>query len=115
MWRQEITVEQYQGLDSYEETSGTGLILYAMGVGVRTGVLDQKKYLPVFRRGIEGLKKVSIGENFETCHSCPACRCPEDGSIHAYLSQAPSYVDEPHGAGPVIMALAEAHRCGLTD
>ena len=115
MWRQEITVESYHGLDSYEETSGTGLIAYAIGVGIRVGILDKKQYLPVLRHAVEGLKKVSIGAHFEIYNSCPGCRCPGDGSIYAYLNHTPTFVDEPHGAGPVIMALAEAHLCGITE
>jgi len=115
MWRQEITVEEYHGLESYEETSGTGLIAYSIGVGIRTGVLDREKYIPVLRHAIAGLKKISIGENYEIYNSCPGCLCPKDGSIYAYLNHRPTFVDEPHGAGPVIMALAEAHRCGIVE
>lgn len=115
MWRQEITVEEYHGLESYEETSGTGLIAYSIGVGIRAGVLDPKKYIPVLRHAIEGLKSVSIGENYEIYNSCPGCLCPKDGTIYAYLNHKPTFVDEPHGAGPVIMALAEAHRCGIVE
>lgn len=115
MWRQEITVEAYHGLDSYEETSGTGLIAYSMGVGICAGILEPKKYLPLLRLAIEGLKTISIGENYEIYNSCPGCLCPKDGSIYAYLNHKPTFPDEPHGAGPVIMALAQAHRCGIVE
>ena len=114
LWRQEITLESYHGLESYEETSGTGLIAYAIGVGIRTGVLDRKTYFPVLNHAIMGLKKVSIGENYDIYNSCPSCLSPGDGSIFAYLSLIPP-VNENHGAGPVVMALAEAHRCGLIE
>ena len=114
LWRQEITLESYYGLESYEETSGTGLIAYAIGVGIRMGVLDRKNYLPVLNHAIMGLKKVSIGENYDIYNSCPGCLSPKDGSILAYLSLVPP-VNENHGAGPVVMALAEAHRCGLIE
>lgn len=114
LWRQEITLESYHGLPSYEETSGTGLIAYAIGIGIRTGILDRRRYLPVFNNAISGLKKISIGENFEIYNSCPSCLSPGDGTIFAYLSLV-SPVDENHGAGPVVMALAEAHRCGLVE
>lgn len=114
LWRQEITLESYHGLESYEETSGTGLIAYAIGVGIRTGVLDRKTYLPVLNHAIKGLKKISIGENYDIYNSCPGCLSPKDGSILAYLSLV-SPVNENHGAGPVIMALAEAHRLGIEE
>ncbi|MBQ2710288.1 MAG: glycoside hydrolase family 88 protein [Clostridia bacterium] len=115
MWRQEISVVEYEGLDSYEETSGTGLIAYAMAVGMRSGALDEATYLPVFRRAIEGIVKISIREDYSIYNSCPGCLCPGDGTIRAYLSHKPTFKDEPHGAGPVIMALAEAHRMGITE
>ena len=114
LWRQEITLESYHGLESFEETSGTGLIAYAIGVGIRTGVLDRKTYLPAFVNAIRGLKKVSIGEGFEIYNSCPGCLSPKDGSLYSYLSLIPP-IDEHHGAGPVVMALAEAHLLGITE
>ncbi len=115
MWRQEITLPELDGHISYEETSGTGLILYAMGMGIRNGLLDRETYLPVLEVGIRGLCHVSIMADGATQHSCPGCLCPGDGSIAAYLSHRPSFVNEPHGAGPVILALAEAYRNGLTE
>lgn len=111
-WRQEITLEKLDDLESYEETSGTGLILYAIAQGIRVGVLDREKYLPVVERGVQGLKKLSVNKNFGIENSCPACRCPGDATIRAYLSHKAPYTDEPHGAGPVIMALVAADSCG---
>jgi unsaturated rhamnogalacturonyl hydrolase len=108
MWRQEITVKELNGLVSYEETSGTGLILYSIGVGIKNGILNDDKYIQSLRRGIEGLLKVSVSEDYSILNSCPGCLCPGDGSIKAYLSHKPPFIDEPHGAGPVIMALASA-------
>ena len=119
MWRQEITVESLDThselgiLESYEETSGTGLILYAMGVGIRNGLLDRNEYLPIFKRGIDGLYKVSISEDDSIVNSCPGCLCPGDGTILAYLNHRRTFRDEPHGAGPVILALSEAARLGV--
>ncbi|MBE6612324.1 MAG: glucuronyl hydrolase [Ruminococcaceae bacterium] len=115
MWRQEITVVELDGLDSYEETSGTGLIAYAIGVGIRSGVLDRETYQPVFERALSGICKVSIREDYSVYNSCPGCLCPGDGTIRAYLSHKPTHKDENHGAGPVIMALAEAAKLGIAD
>ncbi len=115
MWRQEITLVELDGLDSYEETSGTGLILSAVAVGLRLGILDEAIFRPVLEEGVRGLCKVSVCDDFGTVHSCPGCLCPGDGTPRAYLSHKPSTKDEPHGAGPVIIALAEAYRAGLTE
>ncbi len=115
MWRQEITVESLDGNISYEETSGTGLIAYAIGEGIRCGLLDRETYMPVFERAIHGLLKVSIREDYSIYNSCPGCLMPGEGTIRDYVTHNPSYKDENHGAGPVILALAAAHRLGITE
>jgi|GEM_PF-3998625 len=109
----EITVAEDGPYYSYEETSGTGLILYAMSVGLRLGILDEAAYRPALTRGIAGLKQISIAWDYSINNSCPGCLCPGDGTIRAYLSHRRPYPNEPHGAGPVVMALAGAAACGL--
>ncbi|WP_168735503.1 glycoside hydrolase family 88 protein [Cohnella fermenti] len=114
LWRQEIPLEY-----SYEETSGTGLILYGMGVGLRTGLLDRDTYFPVFRKGVLGLNELSINEDFSTELSCPGCLCPgegaEKGTVKAYVTLKLPYRDEPHSFGPLMLALVEAYRNGIHD
>ena len=97
MWRQEITVESLDTqselgiLESYEETSGTGLILYAIGVGIRNGLLDRNEYLPIFKQGIDGLYKVSISEDDSIVNSCPGCLCPATALFwHISITARPS-------------------------
>ena len=57
MWRQEITVESLDTqselgiLESYEETSGTGLILYAIGVGTEMDCSTVTNTRPIFKQG----------------------------------------------------------------
>nr|MBQ4320327.1 glycoside hydrolase family 88 protein [Clostridia bacterium] len=116
MWRQEITVTEYEGVESYEETSGTGLIMHALSAGMLCGALECETFMPVFEKALGGLQKISIvKEDFGILNSCPGCLCPGDGSIRAYVHHKPTFKDEPHGAGPVIMALAAAHRLGITE
>ena len=114
MWCQEITLDL-----SYEETTGTGLILYGIGAGIEAGILDRETYLPVFEKGLRGLMKVSITDEFAIMNSCPGCNCPGEGAmkgtIKAYVTQRLPYIDEPHGAGPVIMAMAMASALGIED
>jgi unsaturated rhamnogalacturonyl hydrolase len=114
MWCQEITLDL-----SYEETSGTGLILFGIGAGIEAGILDASTYLPVFKKGLQGLLKVSIADDFAINNSCPGCLCPGEGAmkgtIKAYVTLKLPYKDEPHGAGPVIMAMAMAASLGIEE
>ena len=114
LWRQEIPFEY-----SYEETSGTGLILYGYGCGMRRGILDKDVYLEPFRRGVAGLNEVAINDDFSIENSCPGCLCPgegdEKGTVKAYVTLKLPYRDEPHGFGPLMFALVEAYKHGITD
>lgn len=114
LWRQEIPHDH-----SYEEASGTGLVLYGIGVGLRTGVLDEERFGEPFRRGIEGLTSICVNPDCSTEFSCPGCLAPGDGAergtVKAYMTLRLPYRDEPHSFGPLILALTEAHRLGVTD
>ena len=104
LWRQEITSDRPE---SYDETSGSGLILAALATGIRLGLLNDS-WKPIVENGLSALVAYSVGEDGNTSHSCPGCLCPGDGSVEAYLTHRTSFKDEPHGAGPVILALVEA-------
>lgn len=114
LWRQEIPFSY-----SYEETSGTGLILYGFGVGLRLGLLDQDEYGPAFRKGVEGLNKLSINPDFSTELSCPGCLCPgegeEKGTVQAYVTLKLPHRNEHHSFAPLILAMVEAYRNGVVD
>ncbi|MDI4647784.1 glycoside hydrolase family 88 protein [Cohnella hashimotonis] len=112
LWRQEIPFDH-----SYEESSGTGLILYGMGVGLRMGLLDRETYEPAFRLGICGLSAYCINDDFSTELSCPGCLCPgegeEKGTVKAYVTLRLPRRDELHSFGPLMLALTEAYRNGI--
>ncbi|SDD75346.1 unsaturated rhamnogalacturonyl hydrolase [Paenibacillus sp. UNCCL117] len=114
LWRQEIPFEY-----SYEESSGTALFLYGYGTGIRLGLLERSVYEPAFRRGIEGLWRHCINEDFSTERSCPGCLCPgegkEKGTVKAYVTLKLPHRDEPHSFGPFILALTEAHLNGISE
>ncbi|TVQ25495.1 MAG: glucuronyl hydrolase [Spirochaetaceae bacterium] len=114
MWRQEIPLDL-----SYEETSGTGLILYGFGAGLRAGLLDEARFRPSFEQGVSGLVKVAVNPDFSINNSCPGCLCPgegeEKGSIGAYVTLKLPHRDEHHGFAPIMYALLEAHRHGITE
>lgn len=109
-WRQEIPLNS-----AWIESSGTGLILYGMGVGMRAGVLSRHTFGEPFRRGVDGLLSLAMDPDGTTYHSCPGCLCPgmgpEKGTVQAYLNLRPE-VNEVHSFGPLMLALTEAHRLG---
>jgi unsaturated rhamnogalacturonyl hydrolase len=114
LWRQEIPFEF-----SYEETSGSALFAYGMGIGIRAGLLDREVYGPVFRKAVEGLNKHGINPDFSTERSCPGCLCPgegdEKGTVKAYVTLMLPHRDEHHSFGPLMLALTEAYRNGIHD
>lgn len=114
MWRQEIPLDL-----SYEETSGTGLILYGLGAGLRAGLLDETTFRPAFEAGVRGLVDVAVNQDYSINNSCPGCRCPgegdEAGTVQAYVTLKLPHRNEHHGFAPLMYALLEAHRNGITE
>ena len=114
LWRQEI-IEPL----AWEESSGTALILYGMGVGIRKGLLTDVVYREAFETGIKGLGIYCLTEDFATYRSCPGCLCPgegaEHGTIQAYLTVKTPQKDEVHSYGCLMLAFAEAYSNGITE
>lgn len=105
---------------AWEESSGTALFLYGFGVGMRLGLLDKEKYMPVFKKGLEGLMKYCVGDNFSIDKCCTGCLCPgftleKRGTVEAYLVEPKIVFDDGHAFGPVILAMLEAHRNGIDN
>ena len=113
-WRQEITSDY-----SWDESSGTALIAYGLGVGLRTGLLSKEIFDKPFKNAINIIIKRFINYDFSTNMCCAACLCPgagkEKGTIKAYLTEVYPCKDEPHSYGAFMLALLEAHRNGITD
>lgn len=100
LWYQEMTDPM-----AYIETSGSFLILQALGAGMGAGVLDETYRTPLW----EGLRE---GMNYLTpegwvFHTCRGCLCPDDGSKKAYMAR-PAILNDPHAFGPVIHAFEQA-------
>lgn len=114
LWRQSIACDL-----AWEESSGTGLIAYSMGVALRLGVLDHDTFFPVFEKAIQGLADYCLHDDFSTEHSCHGCLCPGEGkakgTLQAYLTAVRAYRDEAHSFGPIILAMVEADRNGLKE
>lgn len=107
LWHQELTVPA-----SYVETSGTGLILYAIGVGVARGLLDDGA-MDAYRRGLAGYLAY-IRDDGAVYHTCRGCLCPGEGTVLDYMARAP-LLNDPHAFGPVTLAFGQAHRLGLAS
>jgi unsaturated rhamnogalacturonyl hydrolase len=109
LWRQEVPRE-----DAWEESSGTALILYGFGVGMRHGLLQEDDFGGAFRRGIDGLLEHCIGPDGTTHLCCPGCCCPgrgeRRGTVAAYIEDKSPEDDERHSFGPLMLALVEAAR-----
>ena len=114
LWRQSIACDV-----AWEESSGTGLIAYSMGVALRMGVLDHDEFFPVFEKAIQGLSDYCLHDDFSTERSCHGCLCPgqgkDKGTLKAYLTDVRAYKNEPHSFGPIMLAMIEAHRNGIRE
>ena len=114
LWRQEIP-EPF----AWEEASGTAIFLYAIGAGMRRGILDKKTYMPVFEKGIEGICKYCINPDLSIDKGSCGCCCPGEGkmkgTVEAYLTIPMPRRNDSHVFGPVIMALTEAERNGMEE
>ncbi|MBT2496683.1 glycoside hydrolase family 88 protein [Microbacterium sp. ISL-59] len=107
LWRQEIPLAT-----SWEESSGSGLIVYGFAVGIRTGLLTGRRWQDAVDRGVAGLIRTSINADGSIENSCPGTLCPGDGvekgTVRAYVELRAPYRDEPHGCAPLMLALTEA-------
>ena len=114
LWRQELTLES-----AWEESSGSALILYGLGTGMRLGILDKETYWDVFVNGLHGLLDHCLDKEFATYKSCPGCLCPavgdERGTIRAYVEGKQPEKDEVHSYGSLMLAFYEAYKNGIED
>lgn len=99
---------------NYLETSGSAMVAYSILKGVRMGILDAEKYLPIGKKIFEGLANTKLYTDAEGKHHLKdicwvAGLGPgekRDGSVAYYLSE-PIVDDDSKGVGPFMMAWAE--------
>ena len=102
MWHQSM-----EDFGTYLESSGTSLILYALGKGIRTGSFTDEKYLSAFRRGLKALTGyVCLDGSVQNC--CGGCLGPGyNGTTADY--QLRSWVpNDTHAFGGPLLAFTEA-------
>ncbi len=105
LWHQEMT-----DVTSYPETSGSGLLLFGLGVMLETGLLD-RKHEANFIKGLGGLTAY-IAPDGSVSHTCISCLCPGQGTKEDYKSRGWAYND-PHAFGAVVLAFAQAAKLGI--
>ncbi len=114
LWRQTMAEPL-----AWEESSGTGLMLYAMGIGLRLGVLDKETFFEPFKKGIEGLYQFCVEPDYSVTRCCHGCLCPaygdQKGTIEAYIVGVTHVKNDSHAFGPVILAMIEAERNGIEN
>lgn len=107
LWHQEITVPT-----SYTELTGSGLLLYALGVAIESGVVN-KKYRANFEKGLSSLTAY-IAEDGSVSNGCGSCLCPGKGTKEDYIRH-PWYYNESHVFGPILLAFAQGINMGITE
>tara|TARA_R100000027_G_scaffold27499_2_gene19916 strand:+ start:684 stop:1787 length:1104 start_codon:yes stop_codon:yes gene_type:complete len=110
LWHQEMSDLDSRG--SYVETSGSGLLLYAVGRCLEAGI-GKPEWRTAFTRGLSGLLDY-ITEDLDIFHTCRGCLCPGGGSKLEYRAMAPVRNDV-HAFGPYVLAFGQASRIGIEN
>lgn len=105
LWHQEMSRP-----DSWQEVSGSALLLYGIGTGIQTGVLPES-FRASFIKGLQGLLAY-IDADGNIASVCGGCLAPGNSSKDIYAAQA-SFWNEKHAFGPVLLALSAAKRLGI--
>jgi len=99
-------------LDPYAETTGTGLILCAIGRGLERGLLPER-FREIFLKGLRGLLGY-IAYDGSVFHACKGCLSPGQGRIEDYMNW--SWVrNDIHSFGPIVLAFGQALRLGVAN
>ena len=107
LWHQEMSDS-----DSYIETSGSGLLLYGLGILIEKELLP-KKYRKNF---IDGLKEYAlyIGTHGSVSNTCTGCLVPGMGTKQDYIKH-PWALNDHHAFGPAVLAFTQAAKMGIDE
>ena len=93
---------------SYVETSGTALVLYAMGRGIKNKSLDADLYRDVFMRGLKGISRyIALDGSVFNC--CQGCLAPGKGTTVDYANRE-WILNDIHSFGPVMLLFSQAEQ-----
>jgi unsaturated rhamnogalacturonyl hydrolase len=105
MWHQELPRH-----DSFVETSGSGSVLYSLGLAISLGLAPDGARAAL-ERGLRAyLGYIALDGSVH--HTCVGCLSPGDGSPEAYMAHRHAK-DDPHAFGPVTLAFAQAAAVGI--
>ncbi|MGK7397246.1 MAG: DUF4861 family protein [Candidatus Cyclobacteriaceae bacterium M3_2C_046] len=110
LWHQEMTAPQ-----SYIETSGSGLLLYGLGIMLEKGLINQR-YRKNFEKGIEEYISY-IGKDGSISHTCSGCLSPgpgKRGNKEDYINHPWIYNDH-HAFGPAVLSFTQANKIGIDE
>lgn len=107
MWHQEMT-----DFGSYVETSGSGKILYALGVALQYKLVPTN-YIERLKQGLEGYLTY-ISSDGSIKNTCTGVISPGMGTKAEYAAH-PYETNNCHGFGPAILAFGQAAELGITS
>lgn len=99
MWHQVLNLPE-----TYKETSCTGMFLLSMLRGIKNGWLDADQYQDVTHKAWNALLKNSIDKDGNVYGVCMGSGCSMDP---AYYGDIPTHINDDHGTGILLMAVAE--------
>lgn len=105
LWHQEMT-----DTTSYVETSGSSLLLYALGIAIEQELLG-RSYLVNLKKGLRGLLAY-IAEDGSVSHTCIGLLAVGDGKKEDYKNRPWAY-NEAHSFGAVSLAFVQAAKLGI--
>lgn len=105
LWNQEMTEHT-----SFVETSGSGLMLFGLGICIEKGILD-KSYLAQFIKGLSGYTSY-ITPDGSISNVTIGCLCPGKGTKKDYIKHAWK-LNDIHAFGPVVLAFTQAAKMGI--
>jgi rhamnogalacturonyl hydrolase YesR len=105
LWHQEMT-----DFTSFVETSGSGLLLYGLGIAIEKGVID-KSFTANFKKGLSRFLSY-ISADGSVSHATYSCLNPRRGTKMDYANHVWKYND-PHAFGPAVLAFTQAAKMGI--
>lgn len=107
LWNQEMTEHT-----SFVETSGSGLMLFGIGICLEKGILD-KTFLPQFIKGLSGYTSYITPEG-SISNVTIGCLCPGKGTKKDYIKHAWK-LNDIHAFGPALLAFTQAAKLGIKE
>jgi rhamnogalacturonyl hydrolase YesR len=107
LWNQEMTEHT-----SFVETSGSGLMLFGLGICIEKGIMD-KSFLPQFIKGLSAYTSY-ITPDGSISNVTIGCLCPGKGTKKDYTKHTWK-LNDIHAFGPVVLAFTQAAKMGIKE